>query len=318
MGIKAYNDECRKIVMRYAGEWRTVVTRMGRWIDFDNDYKTLYPTYMESVWWVFRELHNKGLVYKGVKVMPYSSACNTPLSNFESGQNYKEVVDPAVIVSFPLDETPDVSLIAWTTTPWTLPSNLSLCVHPDMDYVKVRDRKLNALFVLMEARLESLYKKADEYEVLDRFKGKTLDHKGYQPLFPYFAHRKANGAFIVCCDTYVTADSGTGVVQCAPYFGEDDYRVALNNGVIRRDGDIVCPLDANCKFVEPVTDFVGQYVKDTDKEIIKRLKSAGRLVNSSSVKHSYPYCWRSETPLIYRAVPSWFVRVEQMSQALLD
>ncbi|CAG2102663.1 unnamed protein product [Medioppia subpectinata] len=318
MGIRAYNDECRKIVMRYASEWRQIITRMGRWIDFDNDYKTLYPTYMESVWWVFKQLVNKGLVYRGVKVMPYSSACNTPLSNFESGQNYKEVVDPSVIVTFPLDDEPDVALVAWTTTPWTLPSNLCLCVHPDLDYVKVKDHKLDKVFVLMEARLVSLYKKPEEYTVLERFKGQTLRHRKYRPLFPYFEHLRTAGAFIVCCDTYVTADSGTGVVQCAPYFGEDDYRVALANGVIKRDGEVVCPLDANCRFVAPVTEYLGQYVKDADKEIIKRLKTMGRLVNSSTVKHSYPYCWRSETPLIYRAVPSWFVRVEQYSQQLLE
>ena len=302
--------------MRYSSEWRQTITRMGRWIDFDNDYKTMYPTFMESVWWVFKQIFNKGLVYRGVKVMPYSSACNTPLSNFESGQNYKEVVDPAVIVSFPLDESPDVSLIAWTTTPWTLPSNLMLCVHPDLDYVKVKDTKIGSIYVLMESRLEALYKKPEEYEVLDKFKGKALEKKSYEPLFPYFKKLKQSGAFIVCCDTYVTSESGTGIVQCAPYFGEDDYRVGLQNGVIRRDGDIVCPLDANCKFVEPVTDYLGQYVKDADKNIIKDLKASGRLVNSSTCKHSYPFCWRSETPLIYRAVPSWFVRIEQLSSAL--
>jgi isoleucyl-tRNA synthetase len=318
MGIKSYNNECRKIVMRYANEWKLIVTRMGRWIDFDNDYKTLYPSFMESVWWVFKQLFNKGLVYRGVKVMPYSSACNTPLSNFESGQNYKEVVDPAIIVSFPLDESPDISLVAWTTTPWTLPSNLLLCVNPNLDYVKVKDNNTNAYYILMEARLEALYKKEDEYTILDRFKGKALEKKSFKPIFPYFAKLKESGAFIVCCDTYVTAESGTGVVQCAPYFGEDDYRVALANGIIKRDGEIVCPLDANCKFTEPVTDFLGKYVKDADKDIMKYLKNNGRLVHQGSVKHSYPFCWRSETPLIYRAVPSWFVRVEQMSQMLLQ
>ncbi|XP_054711210.1 isoleucine--tRNA ligase, cytoplasmic-like [Uloborus diversus] len=138
LGIEQYNNECRKIVMRYAKQWEEIVGRMGRWIDFENDYKTLYPSFMESVWYVFKQLYNKGFVYRGVKVMPFSTACSTPLSNFESGQNYKEVVDPAVIVSFPLDETPDVSVIAWTTTPWTLPSNLSICVHPELDYVKVK------------------------------------------------------------------------------------------------------------------------------------------------------------------------------------
>ncbi len=138
MGIDAYNAECRKIVMRYSKEWESTVTRLGRWIDFRNDYKTLYPWFMESVWWVFKQLWDKGLIYKGFRVMPYSTGCCTPLANFEASQNYKDVVDPAVIVSFPLDDEPGVSMIAWTTTPWTLPSNMALCVHPDLDYVKVK------------------------------------------------------------------------------------------------------------------------------------------------------------------------------------
>ncbi|CAB4043251.1 isoleucine--tRNA ligase, cytoplasmic-like, partial, partial [Paramuricea clavata] len=138
MGIDNYNKECRSIVMRYSGEWQKIVSRLGRWIDFENDYKTMYPTFMESVWWVFKQLYEKGLVYRGFKVMPYSTKCTTPLSNFEANQNYKDVVDPAVIVNFPLDDDPEVSVIAWTTTPWTLPSNLALVVHPDLQYVKIR------------------------------------------------------------------------------------------------------------------------------------------------------------------------------------
>ncbi|XP_076363583.1 isoleucyl-tRNA synthetase [Tachypleus tridentatus] len=318
MGIEKYNNECRKIVMRYAKEWEDIVGRMGRWIDFDNDYKTLYPWFMESIWWVFKQLFNKGLVYKGVKVMPYSTACSTPLSNFESGQNYKEVVDPAVIVSFPLDESPDVSMIAWTTTPWTLPSNLALCVNSNLEYVKVKDNTTQKLYVMMEARLDALFKKPEEYIIIERFKGETLKGKKYAPLFPYFSELKERGAFEILCDNYVTEESGTGVVHQAPYFGEDDYRVCLSHGVITKDQDMVCPLDASGCFTDPVVDFKGQYVKDADKNIIKHLKSAGRLVHQSSTKHSYPFCWRSETPLIYRAVPSWFIRVEHMTEKLLQ
>nr|XP_054749968.1 isoleucine--tRNA ligase, cytoplasmic-like [Lytechinus pictus] len=166
MGIETYNNECRKIVSRYAGEWEEIVTRLGRWIDFRKDYKTLYPWYMESVWWVFKQLYDKGLVYRGFKVMPFSTACNTPLSNFESGQNYKDVVDPAVIVNFPFDDEPGVSMIAWTTTPWTLPSNLALCVNPAMDYVKIKHKKDGKVYIMMEARLGALFKKEKEYEIL--------------------------------------------------------------------------------------------------------------------------------------------------------
>ncbi|XP_014670049.1 PREDICTED: isoleucine--tRNA ligase, cytoplasmic-like [Priapulus caudatus] len=318
MGIDKYNAECRKIVMRYSDDWETIVTRLGRWIDFKNDYKTLYPWFMESIWWIFKQLFDKGLVYRGFKVMPFSTACNTPLSNFESGQNYKEVVDPAVMVSFPLEEDPSVSMIAWTTTPWTLPSNLSLCVHPSLEYVKVRDNNTNNVYIMMEARLDALFKKPEEYTVIDKFLGGTLKGTVYQPLFPYFAHmRQQTGAFRVLCDEYVTAESGTGLVHQAPYFGEDDYRVGLANGIITKDMKLICPVDDSGNFTDEVTDFKGMYVKDADKHIIKWLKQHNRLVHQSTTKHSYPFCWRSETPLIYKAVPSWFIRVEHMTDKLL-
>lgn len=318
MGIAAYNSECRKIVSRYADEWRKQVARLGRWIDFDNDYKTMYPWFMESVWWVFKQLYVKSLVYRGVKVMPFSTQCNTPLSNFESGQNYKEVVDPAVVVSFPLCSDQTVSLIAWTTTPWTLPSNLALCVNPTSDYIKVECAKTSKKYILMEARLSVLFKKPTEYKVIARLKGKELEGEHYVPLFDYFVDKmKPNGAFRVLTDGYVTEESGTGVVHQAPYFGEDDHRVCLAAKIIFKDGDIVCPVDESGRFTREVTHFAGQYVKDADKEIIKHLKKQERLVSSSTTKHNYPFCWRSDTPLIYKAVPSWFVKVEQASQKLL-
>nr|XP_053647286.1 isoleucine--tRNA ligase, cytoplasmic-like [Cherax quadricarinatus] len=269
MGIKKYNELCRGIVMRYASDWETIVSRLGRWIDFRNDYKTLYPWYMESIWWVFSELYQKGLVYRGFKVMPFSTACSTPLSNFESGQNYKDTQDPSVVINFPILDEPEVVFVAWTTTPWTLPSNLALCVNPEMDYVKVKGKK------------------------------------------------ESDGAFKVVCDSYVTSESGTGVVHQAPYFGEDDYRVCLSYGIIKRDEEPVCPVDDAGRFVLPVTDFNGIHVKEADPEIIKLLRSRGRLVQSDRINHSYPFCWRSDTPLIYRAVPSWFIRVEQMQEKLL-
>eukprot|EP00124_Ichthyophonus_hoferi_P005336 Ihof_evm1s749 gene=Ihof_evmTU1s749 len=175
LGIKTYNAECRKIVMRYSSEWEASVTRLGRWIDFKHDYKTLYPWFMESVWWVFSELFKQGLVYRGYKVMPFSTACCTPLSNFEVQQNYKDTTDPCVTVSFPLVNEPEVSLLAWTTTPWTLPSNLALCVHPDMDYVKIQDTASGKIYILHEKRLVGLYKnpakdKGTKYTILATMK----------------------------------------------------------------------------------------------------------------------------------------------------
>lgn len=300
-------------------KYRCLIHFFG-FVDFKNDYKTLYPWYMESIWWVFRQLYAKGLVYQGVKVMPYSTACTTALSNFESGQNYKDVVDPAVVVGFPLIGDKDgASLLAWTTTPWTLPSNLSLCINPEMQYLRIRDVQSGAVYILAESRLEATFKDAAKFEVLEKFAGRQLEGLKYEPLFDYFSeYAQKMNAHRVLCDGYVTEDSGTGVVHQAPYFGEDDYRVCLANGVIARDSEIVCPVDDTGRFVEPVHDFVGQFVKDADKNIIALLKVKGRLVQAGQVKHSYPYCWRSDTPLIYKAVPSWFIRVEQMSAQLLQ
>ncbi|XP_072522622.1 isoleucine--tRNA ligase, cytoplasmic [Salminus brasiliensis] len=318
MGIAEYNKQCRSIVMRYASEWETSVTRMGRWIDFKHDYKTLYPWFMETVWWVFKQLYDKGLVYRGVKVMPFSTACNTPLSNFESHQNYKDVQDPSVIVNFPLLEDENVCLIAWTTTPWTLPSNLALCVNPELLYVKVKDNSTDKVYIMMEARLAALFKSESEYTILDKFPGKTLKGKGYKPLFEYFVKCKENGAFSVLVDNYVREEEGTGVVHQAPYFGADDFRVCMEYNIIQKDSVPICPVDSSGCFTPEVTHFSGQYVKEADKNIIKMLKENGRLVSASTSKHSYPFCWRSDTPLIYKAVPSWFVRVEHMVEKLLD
>lgn len=276
---------------------------------------------MESIWWVFRQLFVKGLVYQGVKVMPYSTACTTALSNFESGQNYKEVVDPFVVVAFPITtgNLKGVQLLAWTTTPWTLPSNLALCVNPEMIYLHIKDKQTNAEYIVSESRIDTVFKDASKYDIVAKFKGQTLKDLPYEPLFDYFAEYSKNfNAHRVLCDGYVTEDSGTGIVHQAPYFGEDDYRVCLANGVIKRDSEIVCPVDESGRFVDPVHHFKGQYVKDADKNIINLLKQNGKLIQNGQVKHSYPFCWRSDTPLIYKAVPSWFVRVEQMQTQLLN
>lgn len=268
---------------------------------------------MESIWWVFKELYNKGLVYQGVKVMPYSTACSTPLSNFESGQNYKDVVDPAVVITFPTDK--GFSFLAWTTTPWTLPSNLALCVNAKLIYLKVKEKSSGQCYIIQEARFPIVLK-IEDYEVLEKIVGEKLKGIKYTPLFNYFVQRCPN-AFQVLTDGYVSDDSGTGIVHQSPYFGEDDFRVCLAAGVITRDQEMVCPVDSSGRFVAPVKEFLGQYVKDADKNIIADLKSRNRLLSVGQVKHSYPFCWRSDTPLIYKAVPSWFVRVEQMSQNLL-
>uniref|UniRef100_A0A0A1X6E8 Isoleucine--tRNA ligase, cytoplasmic n=1 Tax=Zeugodacus cucurbitae TaxID=28588 RepID=A0A0A1X6E8_ZEUCU len=319
MGIAAYNAECRKIVMRYANEWEAVVTRMGRWIDFRNDYKTLYPWYMESIWWVFKQLYDKGLVYEGVKVMPYSTACTTALSNFESGLNYKEVVDHCVVVAFEAVNMVNTYFLIWTTTPWTLPSNYACTVNPNLIYVKVLDKKSNRFYILSQTRLNFVYKNENDYEIIEIFNGSSLANESYRPPFAYFAKSGAAvKAFRILVDDYVTDDTGTGIVHNAPYFGEDDYRVCLNAGIIKKASKPICPLDEVGRFTAEITDFAGLYIKDADKLIIAKLKKLDILVSVGQVKHSYPYCWRSDTPLIYKAVPSWFVRVEHMSQNLRE
>ena len=322
MGIDNYNNECRKIVMRYSHEWEKIVGRLGRWIDFKNDYKTLYPWFMESVWYVFKQMFDKNLVYRGFKVMPYSTKCCTPLSNFEAGQNYKDVQDPAVIIIFPaLDEEGKelgYSFLAWTTTPWTLPSNLALCMHPDLEYVKIKVKgHQDQVFVVMEALLSQLFKSPEEYEILDKAKGSTYKGQSYKPLFNYFVDKVGKNAFKVLNDTYVTSENGTGIVHQAPYFGEDDYRCCLNANIITKSGPFICPVDEAGNFTADVTEFTGQHVKDADKHIIKHLKDNHRLYSQSTYQHSYPFCWRSDTPLLYKAVPSWFVRVEDFRDKLL-
>jgi len=323
LGIPKYNAACRGIVMRYSGEWERIVNRLGRWIDFKNDYKTMDASFMESVWWVFKQIHEKGLVYKGYKVMPYSTGCTTPLSNFEANLAYKDVDDPAVIVNFPLEDEPTVSFLAWTTTPWTLPSNLALCVNPEMDYIQIVDRETKHTYILAEKRIQELYKAEKDkngnpfYDVQKKFKGKDLKGKKYKPIFPYFAAEAKKGAFKVVADNFVTEESGTGIVHCAPAFGEDDYRVCAEAGIIEKGVDIICPVDANGNFTADVTDFAGKYVKAADKDIIKLLKTNGRIVHAGTFRHSYPFCWRSDTPLIYKAVPSWFIAVEKLREKLL-
>lgn len=328
MGVDKYNAECRAIVTRYTAEWEKTITRLGRWIDFKNDYKTLDPEYMESVWWVFKTMFEKGLVYRGFKVMPYSTYCGTPLSNFEAGLNYKDVDDPAIVVSFPLVDDPETNLLCWTTTPWTLPSNLALCVNPSFTYVKIKDKtRDNKVFVLLEKRLCQIFpevskasctpeRKAELYEVIGHLQGSELVGKQYTPLFQYFVD-KCPTAFRVCGDAYVTEEGGTGIVHNAPAFGEDDYRVCVAQGIIGKGEDLPCPVDSNGCFTEEVPEYKGRNVKEADQDICQALKGTGRMVLKEVYRHSYPFCWRSETPLIYKAVPSWFVSVETIKERLL-
>lgn len=311
LGVAKYNNECRSIVQRFSKEWEKTIRRIGRWVDFENDYKTMDLPFMESVWWVFKSLWDKGLIYQGTKVVPFSTALGTVLSNFEATSNYQDVQDPAVTVLFKI-EGKEEYLAAWTTTPWTLPSNLGLCVGPDIDYVKVKEKESGKIIILAEARLEA-YSKKREFEQLDSFNGEKLKGLTYEPLFPFFADLKKEGAFQVFTDGYVSTEDGTGIVHTAPAFGEDDNRIVKEAGFEFS----ACPVDDEGKFTEEVSPYQGTHVKEADKQIIKDLKEAGKLFEQSVLVHSYPFCPRSDTPLIYKAIPSWYVRVEKIKKEVI-
>jgi isoleucyl-tRNA synthetase len=316
-GVAAFNETCRSMVLAYVAEWRKTVTRIGRWVDFDDDYKTMDPDFMESVWWVFKELWDKNRVYKSYRIMPYSWKLGTPLSNFEANSNYKDVQDPAITVRFRVTEGHDalgihepLYVLAWTTTPWTLPSNLALCVGPNIDYAIVRERASGALYVVATARLAALFANTTDYETVVTAKGSRLTGLRYEPLFPYFAdHPKS---FVVLSDEFVTTEDGTGVVHLAPAYGEDDFRICRAVGI-----ELVDPLDNEARFTDRVPDFAGQQCKDADRAIIKKLKDEGKLVRQSTLVHSYPFCPRTDTPLVYRAIDAWYVRVADMRDELV-
>ncbi len=310
-GVKGYNDQCRAIVQRYTSEWEKTITRIGRWVDFKNDYKTMDPEFMESVWWVISELWRKDYIYQGTKVVPFSTALGTVLSNFEATSNYQDVQDPAVTVLFKVKDQ-DYYIAAWTTTPWTLPSNLALCMGPEIEYVKIKDVDKDIKFIIAKDRVEA-YSKKRNFEVLSTHTGADFKGTRYEPLFSYFKKDADVGAFVVLNDSYVTTTDGTGIVHIAPAFGEDDNRIMKDSGIPA----IECPVDDAGKFTSEVSDFAGIHVKTADKDIIKKLKDEGHLYDQGVLVHSYPFCPRTNTPLIYKSIPSWYVNVEKIKDRLL-
>lgn len=314
-GVAAFNEYCRSIVTRYTKEWRLVIERLGRWVDFDDDYKTMDLDYMQSIWWVFSQLWKKGLIYQGYYILPYSAALATPLSNFEVNLGgYQQVHDPAITVRFKMRSEKKTYLLAWTTTPWTLPSNMGLAVHKDIPYVCVEDKASGDTYILAEERLSHYYKDANEYRIEKKLVGTDLADMEYEPLFPYFAYLAEQGGFTVHVADFVSADEGTGIVHLAGGFGEDDYHVLCKDKAL----PVICPIDDECKFTDEVTDYCGMFVKDADKPIIARLKDEGKLVRREQYLHSYPFCYRTKTPLIYRAVQSWFVDVTKIKQKIIE
>jgi isoleucyl-tRNA synthetase len=350
-GVPRFNDACRASVLRYVGEWRRIITRIGRWVDFDHDYKTMDGDYMESIWHVMKTLWERDLLYEGHYILPYCPRCATALSNHELNLGgYKDVHDPAITVRFKV-RTPDTGgeegqgggslpprshtaapypaascrppatpphpatyFLAWTTTPWTLPSNLALTVGPDIDYVLIEEKGQNPTrAILAAARLAAYYPDEGAYTVLWTGKGRELTGMEYEPLFPYFAGERERNAFRVYAGDFVSTEDGTGIVHTAPGFGEDDNRVLAGTGI-----PALCPLDAECRFTAEIPEYEGRFVKDCDKDIIDRLKAEGKLVRRDQILHAYPHCWRCGSPLIYRAVSSWFVNVQKIKQDMLD
>jgi isoleucyl-tRNA synthetase len=321
-GVDRFNEACRGIVLRYTGEWRRTVERMGRWVDLDNDYKTMNPDFMESVWWAFSELWNKGLVYQGKKVVPYSWRLTAPLSNFEASQNYKSVQDPSISVLFSLKRDPSQGFVAWTTTPWTLPANLALTVNSDYQYqrfpLKNTGKGVNSAWVA-KSRAEAYGKELDLTQLLEEKTGSQLEGEVYVPLFPFYESSREK-AFRVLVGTYVTAEDGSGIVHTAPAFGEDDFQSAATAGI-----ELVDPTDLEGRYTSELIDIPGlslqgKQVKDpnTDKEIVQWIKAQGRLLKQEVLQHNYPFCERSDTPLIYKAISSWFVSVEQIKDRMQE
>ena len=310
LGVNRFNEACRSIVLRYTREWRQIVSRMGRWVDFDNEYRTMDRDYMESIWWVFKRLWEKDLIYRGHKILPYCPRCATPLSNFETNLGYREVDDPSITVKFRSRQQPDRFFLAWTTTPWTLPSNLALAVGPDIEYAVIRDSSGEEYILAAEKIAE--YFDPSEIQITSRLPGRELAGESYEPLFPYFAELEKQGCFRVAVAEFVSTEEGTGIVHIAPGFGEDDYQLGQELGL-----PTVCPVDDEGRFTAEVQDWMGVAVKEADRAIIEQLRREGMLLRSQTVRHSYPHCWRCDTPLIYRAVTTWFVRVERIKQRLI-
>ncbi len=301
-GVEKFNNFCRQDVLKYSGIWVDMFKRIGRWVDFSNDYKTMNLSFMESVISNFKQLYDKGLVYEDYRVLPYSWAAETPLSNFEVNQGYQDKTDNAITVMFKLEN--GMNILVWTTTPWTLPSNLMLAVGLDIDYAVMEEN--GQKYILAEALLGRYKKQLEKAVKVGSLKGKDLVGLGYEPMFPYFKQLKEKGAFRVLSGEFVSTEDGTGIVHIAPGFGQDDFEACR---AYDENFPIVCPVDEAGKFTAEVPDYQGKQVFETNEPIMQWLKENGLLVKKEQYTHSYPFCWRTDTPLIYKAMSSWFVKV---------
>ncbi len=319
-GIAAFNEKCRQSVLRNIGNWERFTERMAYWTDLDDPYVTFTNDYVESVWWILKQFWEKDLLYKGLKVVPYCARCGTPLSSHEVALGYKDVQDPSVFVRFPLRDKPGVYFLVWTTTPWTLPANVALAIGENVDYVQVEgplhgsgdhDGEGTEQLILAAARVEHALIHPDEYKVVKRFKGKDLLGMSYNPLYTFLPVEQKY-AYVVAGD-FVSTEDGTGIVHIAPAFGVDDMNVSQANNL-----PVLQTINAEGAFIDAVTEYRGMWVKDADPEITRDLRKRGLLYKSGKVEHTYPFCWRCDTPLLYFARDAWFLRSTAYRNKMID
>ena len=312
IGVKKFNDFCRSKVLTYDKDWRHYIKKIGRWVDWENGYKTMDTTYIESVWWAFKTLYEKGYLYEGEKILMYCPRCSTPLAKSEIQQDnsYKNVKDITVVVKFKLLEEVDTYAIAWTTTPWTLSSNLALAVNPNLEYAFVKDKD-GSTYVMAKTLISQFYKDENEYTITKTLLGKELEGKKYEPLYPYFKDNP--NSFKIILGDFVTAEDGTGIVHIAPAFGEDDNAVCRKYSI-----PLVQPVDEKGNFTSEVKEYAGKYIHDMNEQIVIDLKKSGKAILSRKMEHEYPFCCRCDTKLMYRALPAWFVDIQKIKNKLLE
>jgi isoleucyl-tRNA synthetase len=305
-GISKFNEKCRESVFNYKKEWDDLTRRIGYWLDLDDPYITFQDNYIESVWWILKNLFDRDLIYKGFKILPYCPRCETPLSSHEVSQGYREVKDPSIYIRFKLIDEPDTYFLVWTTTPWTLISNVALAVHPDVEYLKIRQD--NEILIIAEPRATAIL--GEDLDILERIKGWQLEHKKYEQLFTFVKPDKE--AFYVVLGDFVTTEDGTGIVHIAPAFGEDDYNIGQKYNL-----PVIRPVNRSGEFEDEITDYKGKFVKDADPDIILDLKGRNMLFRTEMVEHSYPHCWRCDSPLLYYARDSWYIKTTQFKDQML-
>ncbi len=308
-GVENFNEKCRESVFKYTNEWEKMLGRVGRWLDHEETYATLQTNYMESIWWVFKQIWDKDLVYQGHKSMHICPRCETPLSNFEVTQGYKDVTDLSVVAKFELKDEPGTYVLAWTTTPWTLPGNVALALGPDVKYVKIQAE--DDKYIVAKDLVEKVMGDR-EYKELDAVDPKSLEGKEYKPLFPFYEGKLEKKAYVLLLADFVSTEDGTGVVHIAPAFGEDDLAIGQEHGL-----EVLQHVGGDGTFNEEVKPWAGKFVKTQDQNIAKWLEENGGLFSKENYRHSYPHCWRCDTPLLNYTTKAWFIRVTDIKDRLL-